>query len=148
MLTPQVLQEIGLSAALFVFVWIVIGGKLFKPYLELLIERERRTVGDQHRAIELRDEASQVNLKVESALREARVRGIAKRDDIVSKAKAEAQQLVTKAQNESQDRLERSRSELSVEVERAQREIEKEAGVLSDVVMKRVLSDGTSHTVH
>ena len=144
----QILVEMIFSAATFLVLWSVLGNKLFKPYFRLLEEREARTLGDEQLAVEKRHEAKQLAADLEEQLRTARLEGIRRRDERVSKAKAEAQVIVDRAAEQASQELKRAQQQIAELKAKALGELPQEAEKLSKLVVSRALATDTSSTIH
>lgn len=148
MLSQEVIIQIALSSALFIFLWIVFGKGMIAPFVALLDEREARTAGAEDAGHRKREEAAQVVVRVETALREARSRGILRRDDLVNASKGEAQRMLDAALERAQGELESARGQIREEKARAKAELAKEAAELSQLVVQRVMRSGDGMTIH
>ncbi len=140
--------EIAGSALLFFVIWLFFGRKVLKPYVDLLEEREARTVGDVQRAGEKDLLSNSLTEKIETSLKEARLQGIIQRDEFVTKAKVQASELIGGAQEAAQVELARSRQALSDEKVRARGELNHEAEQLCELVLDRVLTTSQPPTMH
>lgn len=146
-LNPIVFQALC-SVGVFLLLWAVLGNLVFKPFFSMLEEREQRTVGDETAAVEKRQELKVVNSQIQEKLRQARLQGIALRDERVAQAKKEAQALLDQANNIAAQEL--SRAEQSIEDLKAAalRDVAVEAENLSKMVVSKVLLADSSTTIH
>lgn len=148
MIKPEILNEVGLSALLFVAVWAILSRYLFKPFFAVLAEREARTVGDERATAKSREEAQAVQVKIENELRAARLKGISQRDSKVNLAKAQGQTVIAEAQERAQQQLEKARNEIEALKAKARGEIHVESERLAQTVVERVLASGSGPVVH
>ena len=136
------------SAALFLIVWQVLSRWFFKPVLGVLVEREARTAGDEHKAHELHEETKTLLHNIESELRVSRMVGVKKRDEIVGRAKLQAAKIVEEAQAQAASELQVARDEIAKLKENARKELENEAEKLAVEAYCRLLNEDVSTTVH
>lgn len=142
----QLLVDGLTSAGALLLLWLVVGKGLLQPFFDLVDERENRTSGDEHSAVEKRSEAKALLLEVEDRLREARLAGITARDAIVDRAKAEAQVIVDRASQAAGEELRRAEESIAELKSRAMQELPLESEKLSQLVLSRAL-EGTSASV-
>lgn len=103
------------------------GEHLIKPFLDLLIEREARTTGDESAAKDTVSRSKQVAKDIEAELKEARVEGIALRDAQVAKAREEGGKVIAASEEKAEAKLEEARAEIASMLERETANVEKEA---------------------
>lgn len=147
-MTPEVITQIFLSAALFIGVWSIIGNRVFKAFFSLLEEREARTTGDKQWAEQKREESRTILQQIDASLRETRLYSIGLRDEQVNKAKTEATNILGQATQKAQSALESARTQLKQQRSEIQRELEQEAEKLSNLVIERVLVTKGAPVIH
>ena len=143
----EVVQQILISSGLFVFLWIVLGRGVFKPFIELIEEREQRTAGDDKRSLELKDEAQRTRDRVDSEIKQARLRAIASRDEVVGSAKKEANKIVEEANAKAEQKLEAARAEIEALSKKAEAELASEVSEIAEVMHSKIISP-SSQMVH
>ena len=74
------------SAVIFLCVWAFLSRVLLKPFLALIEEREARTVGDEHSAVEMKKDAKLLQAKAEEELVTPAFRPLRKRGSGLSSA--------------------------------------------------------------
>lgn len=136
------------SAVIFLCVWAFLSRVLLKPFLALIEEREARTVGDEHSAVEMKKDAKLLQAKAEEELRLCRLAGIEARDARVQAAKEEGQRLVERTSANAAEELKRAQDSIEQLKVQAYREIPAEAEKLADLVLAKALSTEMSRTVH
>lgn len=144
----EITFEIAASAATFIVLWFVLGHLIFKPFFQLLEEREARTIGDEHSAQEKKIRAKVLEQQVAEKLREARLAGIVQRDERVKIAKTRAQETIDLAAKHASDELARAEEQIAGLKNRALEELAAEAEKLSGLVVTRALASDTSQTIH
>ena len=144
----QIIFEIAASAGTFIVLWVVLGHMIFKPFFQLLEEREARTTGDEHAAQEKKNRARMLRQQVDEKLREARLSGITQRDERVKVAKERAQEIVELAMKQAGEQLTLAESQIEALKTRALQDLPGESQKLSDLVISRALASDTSQTIH
>jgi len=134
------------SAVLFICAWKVIGEGLIKPFIDLLIEREEKTVGDEKKARETKERSLRVESDIEAELNEARVEGMALKDSQVEKAKEEAEKILSEARAKAEKELLAGREEIAKLAKAAQLELGGQAEDLASVIVEK--AGQTSVRIH
>ncbi len=140
MITPQVITEIALSGLLFIVVWRVLGEKVYRPFFQLLEEREAKTSGADELVHEKRLEIRRQQKKLDDLSLHARLQGIALRDDFLAKAQAEGQELIHRSTATAEEELQRGREELEKARQRLYGDFDTESERVAEIVFERVLS--------
>jgi F-type H+-transporting ATPase subunit b len=112
---------------IFVLLWLILSKLLFRPYLNLLEERERRTAGARHDSSELEHEGARLKAEYEEKIAQARAAGNAAKDAIVQEGRQERERLLQQAREEAALTLESARREV-------QRQLERERALLASEV--------------
>ena len=134
------LAQVAVSAAIFILLWQIVGSLFFKPFLEMLIERENRTIGDEQAADAALQGTEETEQSINAALGDARKESLKRREAELAKAKAEANDIVTKAQKKADEELATARAEIDRMIEESRREMAPEVEVLSDLLVKKAVS--------
>jgi F-type H+-transporting ATPase subunit b len=103
---------------IFVLVWLALSKLLFRPYLNLLDERERRTTGAQHDSGDLEQQGAQLQAEYEEKIAQARAAGTAAKDAIVEEGRRERESQLQQARAEAARTLETARHEVQNQLER------------------------------
>jgi len=122
---------------IFVVLWLLLSKVLFRPYLGLLDERERKTIGTRHDTGQLEHEGARLKAEYEEKITQARRAGIAARDAIIREGRQEREGLLQQAREEGARTLESMRRDVQGQLER-ERELAalEVAGVAQDMVSK------------
>lgn len=136
------------SGFTFLGIWAFLGNKLFRPYLEVVEQRETATVGAEARAVELRRETQRIQAEIEEQLRQARVEGIKRRDAQVDEAKKNAAAVLERVSSQAGERLKSAHAEIAELRRAAEREVESESQKLAALVCERALETGPSVAVY
>ena len=112
---------------IFVLLWLILSRVLFRPYLDLLDERERRTAGARHDSSELEREGARLKAEYEEKIAQARAAGTAVKDAIVQQGRHERETLLQQARAEAALTLESARREV-------QKQLARERGLLATEV--------------
>jgi F-type H+-transporting ATPase subunit b len=122
---------------IFLGLWLILSKLLFRPYLDLLEERERKTSGVRQDAGELEHEGARLKAEYEDKITQARSAGTAAKDAIIQAARQERERLIQQARDEAAGALESVRRDIESQLERARSLAAAEvAGVAEDMVSK------------
>jgi F-type H+-transporting ATPase subunit b len=122
---------------IFLALWLILSKVLFRPYLNLLDERERRTAGARHDSSELEHEGARLKAEYEEKMAQARVAGTVAKDAIVQEGRQEREKLLLQAREEAALTLESARREVQRQLDRERALLATEvAEVAHDMVSK------------
>jgi len=122
---------------IFLVVWLMLSKVLFRPYLDLLEERERKTSGTRHDTSQLEHEGARLKAEYEEKITQARRAGIAAKDAIIRDGRQERERLLQQAREEAARTLESVRRDVQSQLERERELAAAEvAGVAQDMVSK------------
>lgn len=138
------LAQVAISAAIFILLWQIIGSLFFKPYLEMLIERESRTVGDERAADAALKGTVETEKSIDDALNEARGEALRRRDSSLTDAKAQAAKIVSSAQQQADAELAGARAEIERLVADSRQEMQPEIDKLSEQLVKKAVTSGSA----
>ncbi|HWO42871.1 MAG TPA: ATP synthase F0 subunit B [Candidatus Eisenbacteria bacterium] len=124
---------------LFVVVWWILARVLFRPYLSLLEEREKRTAGAQQSAEALTHEGARLKAEYEEIIADARTRGTAAKEAIVEEGLRQSAELIGRSREEASRMLERVRQELGAQLEKERRLAAGEAAAIAQELVVKVL---------
>jgi len=124
---------------LFVIVWWILARVLFRPYLSLFEEREKRTAGAQQSAAALAHEGARLKAEYDEVIAEARTRGTAAKEAIVQEGRRQREELIGSAREEASRMLERVRQELGVQLEKERQLAAAEAAAIAQELAVKVL---------
>lgn len=138
------LQMIGVCVILFAIFWPLLAHVFFEPYLKLVAERERVTVGAEGYLKEQELHAQELDERYEARLSE--VRGLAMREKMsaISDAKEEAAKLIERAQNDAQQIIKNARSQISERQSQLAERFSSEAEQLAKSMVSRILEPAGS----
>src|SRR4029434_1095727 len=91
---------------LFLIVWFILSKVLFRPYLGLLEERERRTLGTQHDSTDLEHEGARLRAQYEEQISHAQPAGYAAKEAILQEARQQRERVLNQAREEAMGMLE------------------------------------------
>ena len=97
---------------LFLVLWVVLSKLFFRPYIELLEERERKTAGAQDEYSDLEQEGERLRTQYESGIAEATAAGNATKDSISQEARQQREMLINRAREEAANTLAQVRGEI------------------------------------
>ncbi len=124
---------------LFVVIWLVLSKVLFRPYLDLLEERERKTTGARHDSDELEHEGSRLKAEYEEKIAQAQNAGTAAKDNIVQVARQERERLLQQARAEAASILDSARRDVQVQLERERELAAAEVAAVAQDMVSKVL---------
>ena len=123
----------------FLVFWFIFSRLFFRPFLNLLSERERRFKELNDRTEELLRQARLADEEREARLAEVRKDGIARRESERRKAEAEAAQMMEAAKATAHEALERAREKIETELKAAEHDLEQMGHSLANELAERVL---------
>jgi F-type H+-transporting ATPase subunit b len=123
----------------FLVFWFIFSRLFFRPFLNLLSERERRFKELNDRTEELLRQARLADEEREARLAEVRKDGIARRESERRKAEAEAAQMMEAAKAAAHEALERAREKIETELKAAEHDLERMGHSLANELAERVL---------
>src|SRR4029077_18838542 len=78
---------------LFLILWLILSKVLFRPYLGLLDERERRTIGTQHDSTDLEHEGARLRAQYEEKIAQAQADGYTAKEAILQQARQQRERV-------------------------------------------------------
>ena len=123
----------------FLIFWFIFSRLFFRPFLNLLSERERRFKDLNDRTELLIKQARAAEEEREARLAEVRKGAIARREADRRKAEADAAQMMEAAKAEARDALDQVRVKKETELKAAERELEQMGHSLASELAERVL---------
>lgn len=125
------------QVVIFLVLGLILTKLLFRPYLELLDERERQTTGARHDSGDLEHDGARLKAEYENKLAQGRSAGTAARDAIIQEGRQERERLLQQARVEAAQTLEQVRRDIQNELERERgMALAEVAGVAQDMVSK------------
>ncbi|HTM11002.1 MAG TPA: ATP synthase F0 subunit B [Verrucomicrobiae bacterium] len=119
--------------------WAILSKLLFKPFLALVEEREKRTEGLKAAAAALTAEAERLRADYESAIRQASEEGAAAKETILDEARRTREQLLGQARAEAAERLTAVRQEIQKEMQQGRAQALQEAAGIARQMAEKVL---------
>ncbi len=122
---------------LFLVFWAILSKILFRPFLNVLEERERSTSGTRREAGDLEHEGERLRAQYEEKIAQAEASGNALKESILQEARQQREAILSRAREEATTTLQNARqevqSQLEVERRRAAAQI---TGLATDMVSK------------
>jgi F-type H+-transporting ATPase subunit b len=106
------------QAILFLVLWIILNKILFRPYLNLLEQRERQTIGTQHDSTDLEHEGARLRAQYEEQIAQAQAAGYAAKEAILHEGRHQREKLLSQAREAAMSMLEGVRREVNSQMER------------------------------
>ena len=124
---------------LFVALWLILNKILFQPYLQLLEERERRTIGAEHDSADLEHEGARLRAQYEEKIAQAQTAAYAAKDAILQEARQQREKILGQARAEAASKLEQTRREISLALEKEKALAAAEAATVAGEMVSKVL---------
>jgi F-type H+-transporting ATPase subunit b len=124
---------------LFLVLWIILNKVLFGPYLNLLDERERRTVGAQHDSTDLEHEGTRLRAQYEEKIAQAQAAGYAAKEAILQEGRQQREKLLSQTRAEAMNMLEGARREVDSQMQRERELAVAEARTVAHEMANKVL---------
>lgn len=124
---------------LFVALWVFLSKVLFRPYLNLLEERERKTIGSQHDSTDLEREGARLRAQYEEKIAQAQAAGYAAKEAILQAARQERERVLTQAREEAMGLLEGVRRELENQIARERQLAAAEVKTIAQDMASKIL---------
>ncbi len=140
------LGHVIISSVFFILVWQFLSKVFFKPFFDVLIEREKRTVGAEDVATKALRETEETEHIIEDTLKKARLEALKVRDERLLKAKSAGREIVDAAERESSEKILKAKSKINDSLDKSLSEAKAEAENLSAKIVKKVLL--TSNQIH
>ena len=129
----------GVLIVSFLVFWFIFSRLFFRPFLNLLSEREKRFRSLNDRTEQLLKEARSADEARQQRLTATRHQALESRDAERRKATAEAAQMLEATKAEARDLLESARTRIEGELRAAERELEQMGRTLASELAERVL---------
>jgi F-type H+-transporting ATPase subunit b len=124
---------------LFVILWFILSKLLFRPYLDLLDERERKTVGTQHDSTDLEHEGARLRAQYEEQIAQAHAAGYIDKDAILQEARRHRERVLNQAREEAMGMLEGVRREVAMRLEQERQFAAAEVRTIAQQMANKVL---------
>lgn len=128
-----------IQIAAFLIFWFLLTKLLFKPFVRLLEERERRTEGMKGEAASLKEEGERLSKEYEYAILQAREEARAAKEGIVQEARQTREQLLARAREAAARMLEAVREEIRKELQRGRELAGREAEAIAQHIAEKIL---------
>jgi len=124
---------------LFFIVFLILRVSYFKPFMELIDARKKRTVSDQGLADEILTKANTQLREYQEKLHQAKVTADQTKENAISKAKKEEFQIITKARDESKKITLDTQDEILSHKKKLKEDLSKEVTDFSKIVLEKIL---------
>ena len=123
----------------FLFLWFLLNQLVFKPFLGVIEERERRTEGVKAESQSLMDEGERLRTEYEKVVQRTRDEGHAVKESILHDARQRREQLLAQAREEASTMLEAAREGVQMELRRGEEFAAREAEAIAQQMVEKVL---------
>jgi len=124
---------------IFLLLWIILSKLLFRPYLNLLDQRERRTTGAQHDSTDLQYEGARLRAQYEEKIAQAQAAGYAAKEAILQEARQQREKVLTQVREDTMRMLEEVRRELASQVQRERQVVADEVRTIAQEMANKIL---------
>jgi F-type H+-transporting ATPase subunit b len=124
---------------LFLILWLFLTKVLFRPYLGLLGERERRTFGTQHDSTDLEHEGARLRAQYEEKIAQAQADGYATKEATLQEARQQRERVLHQARAEAMGMLEEVRREVESQIEKERQFAAAEIRTIAQEMASKVL---------
>jgi len=124
---------------LFIVLGLILNKILFQPYLRLLEERERRTIGAEHDAADLEHEGARLRAQYEEKIAQAQTAAYAAKDAILQEARQLREKILGQARAEAASKLEQARREIALALEKEKALAAAETTTVAGEMVSKVL---------
>ncbi len=123
----------------FLVLWFLLSRLLFRPFLRLLEERERRTEGVKTETASLIDEAERMRAEYESGIKSAWDEGLALKEKIIGEGRQERERLLILAKEETARLIDTVRAEIRREMQKGKEMAAREAQGIARQMEEKIL---------
>jgi len=123
----------------FLVFWFLLTKLLFKPFIGLLEERERRTEGAKAEAAVLKEKGERLLKEYEQAIAKAKDEGRAAKEGILQEARQARERLLGQAREEAAGMVQAAREEIRKELERGRELAAREAEAIARQMAEKIL---------
>ena len=124
---------------LFIVLGLILNKILFQPYLRLLEERERRTIGAEHDSADLEHEGARLRAQYEEKIAQAQTAAYAAKDAILHEARQQREKILGQARAEAASKLEQARREIALALEKEKALAAAETTTVAGEMVSKVL---------
>ena len=124
---------------LFIVLGLILNKILFQPYLRLLEERERRTIGAEHDSADLEHEGARLRAQYEEKIAQAQTAAYAAKDAILQEARQQREKILGQARAEAASKLEQARREIALALEKEKTLAAAETATVAGEMVSKVL---------
>lgn len=125
--------------ALFLVLGVILNKVLFRPYLNLLEERERKTTGAQHDSTDLEREGARLRAQYEEKIAQAQATGYAAKELIAQEARQQREKVLTQAREAATSMLEAVQQEVEIQLQKERQLIATEVKTLAHEMASKIL---------
>jgi F-type H+-transporting ATPase subunit b len=123
----------------FLVLWFSLSRVLFRPFLKMLEERERKTEGAREEAAAQVQEGEKLRIEYEQALAAAEQEGIALKERLLTDGRRTRDEILNRAREEAAARLQEVRETTAKELARERPSAAQEAETIARAVVEKIL---------
>ena len=140
----EILKSLGVDGTIwmhlvcFLVSYIALTQLILKPYQAALLEREKRTVGNEEAAAQILEETTDLQSRYEEKARDVNSKIKAFYDQSRTEATKEYDRMMEAARTEANQLLEASRSEITSEVQQAKRTLANDVPAVASAIASKL----------
>jgi F-type H+-transporting ATPase subunit b len=127
------------QVVLFVVLWLILSKILFRPYLQLLEQREYRTSGARHETEALESEGQRLRAEYEAKMAEVETAGETAKNAIVEEARKQRELIVNEAREHAARELEQVRREIDSQLQEERKRATAETATMAQDMAAKLL---------
>ncbi len=124
---------------LFVVLWLILSKILFKPYLGLLDERERKTSGAQHDSVDLEHEGAKLKAEYDEKIAQAQTAGYAAKEAILQDGRERRETILAQAREQAATTVNQMRQQIAAALEQERRLAAAEISIVAEEMASKAL---------
>jgi F-type H+-transporting ATPase subunit b len=124
---------------LFLLLWLILSRVLFRPYVSLLEERERKTSGARHDTADLEQAGARLKAEYDEKIAHAQAAGGATKEAILQEARQLRERLLGQARQEAASSLDGVRREVETQMTRERQLAATEAALVAQQMVGKIL---------
>jgi F-type H+-transporting ATPase subunit b len=139
MIALDSIATVLIQVVAFLALWFLLSKFLFKPFIALLEEREKRTEGLKAAAASLTAEVERLRAEYESAIAKANEEGAAVKETILQETRRTRERLLAESRTQAAERLAAVREEIHKEIAKGREPALQEAAAIARLMAEKVL---------
>lgn len=146
----KILEDLGINSTLFVqlilflVAFFALSKLLFRPYLLVFHEREKKTVGDENQALRLIQDTDKIKEEYEQKARSLNLEFKTIFDQKRNDALKEHDEIVNQSRKEASQKILETQSLINEQIDVAKNKLEAEVPLISDAIIDKLIDKSHS----